>query len=195
MEAFIWSTPVKNQQEVLRRLKGKKRFGIVDLRKGYHQVKLTKRASILLAVVTHKGIVIPVTAPFGFHGLPAQFQYYISEIVLGELDGNGVEAFIDDLNINADSFEEFIQLLEEVFVRLDKYDLRVNGPKTHLNLPSCEYLGRWIDGEGRQHKETRLAGIAKLQTRHLWHLECNFPIGPFAWFVEWLLLIMDSPPL
>ena len=155
--------PVKNQQEVLRRLKGKKRFGIVDLRKGYHQVKLTKRASILLAVVTHKGIVIPVTAPFGFHGLPAQFQYYISEMVLGELDGNGVEAFIDDLNINADSFEEFIQLLEEVFVRLDKYDLRVNGPKTHLNLPSCEYLGRWIDGEGRQHKETRLAGIAKLQ--------------------------------
>ena len=59
-------------------------------------MKLTKslRASILLAVVTHKGIVIPVTAPFGFHGLPAQFQYYISEMVLGELDGNGVEAFI-----------------------------------------------------------------------------------------------------
>ena len=113
--------PMKNQQEVLRRLKGKKRFGIVDLRKGYHQVKLTKKASILLAVITHKGIVIPVTAPFGFHGLPAQFQYYISEVVLGELDGNGVEAFIDDLNINADSFEEFIQLLEEVFVRLDKY--------------------------------------------------------------------------
>ena len=64
----------------------------------------------MLAVITHKGIVIPVTAPFGFHGLPAQFQYYISEMVLGELDGNGVEAFIDDLNINADSFEEFIQL-------------------------------------------------------------------------------------
>ena len=72
--------PVKNQQDVMRRLKGKSRFGVVDLRKGYHQVKLTRRASIILAVVTHQGIVIPVTAPFGFHGLPAQFQYYVSEV-------------------------------------------------------------------------------------------------------------------
>ena len=45
--------PVKNQQDVLRRLKGKKRFGVVDLRKGYHQVKLTRRASVILAVITH----------------------------------------------------------------------------------------------------------------------------------------------
>ena len=155
--------PVKNQQDVLQRLKGKKRFGVVDLRKGYHQVKLTRRASVILAVITHHGIVIPVTAPFGFHGLPAQFQYYVSTAVLGELDGNGVEAFIDDLNINADGFEEFLRLLEQVFVRLDKWDLRVNGSKTELNLPSCIYLGRHIDGEGRQHKEDRLAGIAKIQ--------------------------------
>ena len=166
--------PVKNQQDVLRRLKGKKRFGVVDLRKGYHQVKLTRRASVILAVITHHGIVIPVTAPFGFHGLPAQFQYYVSTVVLGELDGNGVEAFIDDLNINADDFEEFLKLLEQVFVRLDKWDLRVNGSKTELNLPSCIYLGRHIDGEGRQHKEDRLAGIAKIQRPHDKHQTKSF---------------------
>ena len=132
---------MKNQQDVMRRLKGKSRFGVVDLRKGYHQVKLTRRASIILAVVTNQGIVIPVTAPFGFHGLPAQFQYYVSEVVLGELDGNGVGAFIDDLSINADTFEEFLYLLEQLFVKLDKWDLRINGSKTELNLPSCTYLG------------------------------------------------------
>ena len=140
--------PVKTQQDVLRRLKGKKRFGVVDLRKGYHQVKLTKRASVLLAVITHKGHVIPITAPFGFHGLPAQFQYCVLDVVLGELDGNGVEAFIDDLNINADSFEEFLNLLEQVFVKLDKWELRIKVSKTELNLPTCTYLGRHIDGEG-----------------------------------------------
>ena len=166
--------PVKNQHDVLQRLKGKKRFGVVDLRKGYHQVKLTKRASLILAVITHQGIVIPVTAPFGFHGLPAQFQYYVSELVLGELDGHGVEAFIDDLNINADTFEEFLELLEQVFVKLDKWDLRINGSKTELNLPSCIYLGRHIDGEGRQHKEDRLAGIEKIQRPYDKHQTKSF---------------------
>ena len=120
-------------------------------------MKLTKRASLILAVITHQGIVIPVTAPFGFHGLPAQFQYYVSKVVLGDLDTNGVEAFIDDLNINADTFEEFLDLLRQVFVKLDYWDLRINGSKTELNLPSCTYLGRHIDGEGRQHKELRPA--------------------------------------
>ena len=166
--------PVKNQHDVLQRLKGKKRFGVVDLRKGYHQVKLTRRASLILAVITHQGIVIPVTAPFGFHGLPAQFQYYVSELVLGELDGHGVEAFIDDLNINADTFEEFLELLEQVFVKLDKWDLRINGSKTELNLPSCIYLGRHIDGEGRQHKEDRLAGIEKIQRPYDKHQTKSF---------------------
>ena len=94
--------PVKNQKEVMARLRLKTRFATFDLRKGYHQCKLTDRAAKLLAVATQDGLVIPITAPFGFHGLPAQFQYYISKLVLKELDGNGIESFIDDLNVNAD---------------------------------------------------------------------------------------------
>ena len=93
--------PVKNPKEVMLRLKRKKRFATFDLRKGYHQCRLTKRAALLLAVATQDGLVIPITAPFGFHGLPAQFQFFISKEVLEELDGNGIESFIDDLNVNA----------------------------------------------------------------------------------------------
>ena len=155
--------PVKNQQAVLQRLKGKKRFCTFDLRKGFHQCRLTEFAAKLLAVITPDGLVIPITAPFGFHGLPAQFQYLVSKVVLEELDENGIESFIDDLNVNAHTFDEMYNLVEQLFVRLDKWDLRINGSKSVMNTDTCVYLGRYIDGEGRQHTESRLTGIAKMQ--------------------------------
>ena len=158
--------PVKNQKEVMARLRLKTRFATFDLRKGYHQCKLTDRAAKLLAVATQDGLVIPITAPFGFHGLPAQFQYYISKLVLKELDGNGIESFIDDLNVNANEFEELIRLIRELFTRLDEWDLRINGSKTVINVPSCTYLGHEVDGEGKRHTRKRMSGIQNMQRPH-----------------------------
>ena len=155
--------PVKNQKEVMARLRLKTRFATFDLRKGYHQCKLTDRAAKLLAVATQDGLVIPITAPFGFHGLPAQFQYYISKLVLKELDGNGIESFIDDLNANADNFEELFRLIRELFLRLDEWDLRINGPKTTINVPSCIYLGHEVDGDGKRHTQNRMTGIQNMR--------------------------------
>ena len=155
--------PVKNPKEVMLRLKRKKRFATFDLRKGYHQCRLTKRAALLLAVATQDGLVIPITAPFGFHGLPAQFQFFISKEVLEELDGNGIESFIDDLNVNAMDFEELFELIKILFQRLDKWDLRINGAKSVINVPSCIYLGHEVDGEGKQHTAKRVQGIQNMQ--------------------------------
>ena len=45
--------PVKNQAQVVSRLQGKRFFCTIDLRKGYHQIRLTDRAAKLLAVTTH----------------------------------------------------------------------------------------------------------------------------------------------
>ena len=145
------------------RLKRKKKFATFDLRKGYHQCRLTKRAALLLAVATQDGLVIPITAPFGFHGLPAQFQFFISKEVLDELDGNGIESFIDDLNVNAMDFEELFELIKILFQRLDKWDLRINGAKSVINVPSCIYLGHEVDGEGKQHTAKRVQGIQNMQ--------------------------------
>ena len=156
---------MKNPKEVMLRLKRKKRFATFDLRKGYHQCRLTKRAALLLAVATQDGLVIPITAPFGFHGLPAQFQFFISKEVLEELDGNGIESCIDDLNVDAmdPDFEELFELIKILFQRLDKWDLRINGAKSVINVPSCIYLGHEVDGEGKQHTAKWVQGIQNMQ--------------------------------
>ena len=49
---------------------------------------MAKLAPLRMAASTPDGIVIPVTAPFGFHGLPAQFQYLMTKHVFEGIEGN-----------------------------------------------------------------------------------------------------------
>ena len=64
-------SPVKNQQEVTARLAGSKVFSDLDAEKGFDQLRLTERAKLLLAIVTPHGQLVPETAGFGVHGVPA----------------------------------------------------------------------------------------------------------------------------
>ena len=158
--------PVKNAEQVLAKLRGMKIFHSLDLYKGYHQVKLTEFAQQLLAVVTEYGQYIPMTAPFGFHGLCSYFQWCMSEVVFEGLEGQGVETFIDDINAHGEDFEAAFEVLREVFVRLDYWNLRINGLKTILNDILCEFLGHVADGEGVKHTEKRISAVKKMVRPH-----------------------------
>ena len=159
--------PVKNQKETMQRLAGSNLFDNLDLYKGYNQLKLTKRAGLLMAASTPDGIVIPVTAPFGFHGLPAHFQYLMSKHVFEGIEGRGLETFIDDCNVHhnmkKDTISQRIARLREVFERADKWDLRFNGKKSTLNATQCQFLGHKVDGEGIQHLESRVQGLLDMK--------------------------------
>ena len=76
--------------------------------------------------------------PFGVRNGPAIFQRRISTEVLRELDGHGVESFIDDICVYSETFAEHLGLLRAVFERLRACDLVLNGPK-------CMLGGAWVD--------------------------------------------------
>ena len=155
--------PVKNQEEVTRRLAGSSYFSTGDMLKGFHQLRLTERASKLLAVITSVGMFLPVTCPFGYHALPSHFQFLLSNTVLGDLEGKGVESFVDDICCHGRTFEEMLSNLRKVFERLRKWNLRLNGKKTILGARECVFLGHRVDGEGHSHTEDRTAAVTRMQ--------------------------------
>jgi len=166
--------PVKDVQQTLEQCKGSKVWSKMDLRKGFHQLRLSKRTSELLTVVTLQGAYRPLTAPFGEKSIPAEFQWRMSHEVLAEgtgpkgevqdqLEGRGVLAFVDDMLAHSCSFAEHLQLLERLFIRLDMYQLRLNGAKCTFGRDETEFLGLRVNEDGYQHTHARKQAILDMQ--------------------------------
>ena len=155
--------PCKHVKKSIEQLKGSDFFGAMDMYKGYYQLKLDEETGELLSVVTPDGLFEPITAPFGPKQVPAAFQQRISQQVLPGLEGNGVVSYIDDLCIHGQSFEEFFETLTELFMRLEAFDLRLNGKKCTLGGPDVEFLGMLVDGKGVQHTDHRKEAVKNLE--------------------------------
>jgi hypothetical protein len=112
--------------------------------KGYFQVPLDEATQELLAVRSPLGLHRPTTLPFGPKGGPAEFQERVSRDVLQGLEGHGIESYLDDLGIHADTFEELLTLLRKLFERLRRFDLRLNGKKCQFGCSEMGFLGHYI---------------------------------------------------
>ena len=74
-----------------------------DLLKGFWQVPLTDRAKEISAFVTPYGLYQYKVMPFGMKNSPASFQRLINKVIA---DLEGCEAYIDDVIIYSDTWEE-----------------------------------------------------------------------------------------
>jgi hypothetical protein len=70
-----------------------------------------------------------------------KFQQLIESILSGVPD---VYPYIDDINIGADTPEELLSILREVFVRLRDANIHCNPKKTKLGFTYCNVLGRIV---------------------------------------------------
>ena len=94
----------------------------IALLKGYWCVPLTKRAREISAFVTPFGLYEYNVMAFGLKNAPTRFQRLINQIING-LDG--VEAYLDDLIVHSNSWEEHLRILQELFTRLAKAQMTV----------------------------------------------------------------------
>jgi hypothetical protein len=127
-----------------------------------------------VTVVTLQGAYRPLTAPFGEKSIPAEFQWRMSNEVLAEgtapkgevqdqLEGRGILTFVDDLCAHSGSFAEHMQLLERLFIRLDTYDLRLNGGKCAFGRDEAEFLGLSVTENGYEHTKARKQAILDMR--------------------------------
>jgi hypothetical protein len=58
------------------------------------------------------------------------------------------EVYMDDILIYGSTEEEFLHNLEQVFQRLQEFNLTVSPEKCHLALDKVEYVGLYLDASG-----------------------------------------------
>jgi len=94
-----------------------------DLLKGYWQVPLTNRAKEISAFVTPDGLYQYKVMPFGMQNAPATFQRLINHIIR---DVPGCEAYIDDVIIYSDCWEDHVKQIHAFFEYLNAANLTIN---------------------------------------------------------------------
>lgn len=119
-------------------LGGKNCFSIIDLKSGFHQVKMEPDSIKYTAFVTPFGQYEYVRMPFGLKNGPSVFQRWITTIFRDMVDMGEIVVYIDDILIATLTAEEHIRILKKLLDRIVQYGLEIK-------LSKCHFLQRQID--------------------------------------------------
>jgi hypothetical protein len=128
-------------------LAGAKVFSKVDLRSGYHQIKIRPEDVPKIAFSTRYGLYEYLVMSFGLTNAPAHFMYLMNSVFMPELD-KFVVVFIDDILIYYKSEEEHAQHLRVILQRLQDHQLYAKFSKCAFWLKEVPFLGHVISTEG-----------------------------------------------
>ncbi len=139
------SYPIPNLNDLLRKFGKKKYFSSLDLRHGYHHIRIRPGDEHKTAFITEDGLFVWQRMSFGYKNAPAHFQAVMQKILKDIPD---VMVYIDDVIIATESAERHYEILIEVFKRLRQYNLRLRADKCAFFRTKLEYLGHVVDSVG-----------------------------------------------
>lgn len=139
--------PLPIVDELLDELKGSQWFTKLDMRSGYHQVRMSPEDEHKTAFKTHHGHWEFKVMPFGLTNAPATFQQ-IMNTIFSPLLRKLVLVFVDDILVYSPTLEDHIQHLQQVFHILGEHQFLLKQSKCSFAKQSLEYLGHIISAGG-----------------------------------------------
>jgi len=111
--------------ELRDRIAGAKVFTKLDLKDGYHLIRMRKGDEHKTAFRTRYGQYEYKVMLFVLVNAPATFQAMMNKILTEFLD-HGVVVSLDDILIYSENMEDDIKLVQKVLYRLEQHDLAVS---------------------------------------------------------------------
>jgi hypothetical protein len=139
--------PLPRIEDLFDQLKGATVFSKIDLRSGYHQLKIRPSDVPKTAFVTRYGLYEFLVMSFGLTNAPAFFMNLMNKVFMEYLD-KFVVVFIDDVLIYSRSDEEHEEHLRKVLDRLREHQLYAKFSKCEFWLRKVDFLGHVISAEG-----------------------------------------------
>jgi hypothetical protein len=118
-------------------------FSKIDLRSGYHQIKIRASDIPKTAFSTRYGLYEFLVMSFGLTNAPAYFMYLMNSVFMPELD-KFVVVFIDDILVYSKNEEEHVRHLHVVLQRLREHRLYAKLSKCDFWLKEIKFLGHTI---------------------------------------------------
>ncbi|GJP47904.1 hypothetical protein CLOM_g7077 [Closterium sp. NIES-68] len=155
--------PIPRTDELIDNLRGARYFSKIDLRGGYHQIRVFADDCHKTAFRTRYGSYEYTVMPFGLTNAPSTFQLTMNGVFRDLLD-KCVIIYLDDILIYSKTWEQHLKDLEAVFQRLQQYRLITKGSKCEFLKQELEFLGHVISTEGISDIPEKTLGYSGMET-------------------------------
>ncbi|GJV89862.1 putative reverse transcriptase domain-containing protein [Tanacetum coccineum] len=172
--------PLPRIDDLFDQLQGSQFFSKIDLRFGYHQLRVHEDDIPKTAFRTRYGHFEFTVMPFGLTNAPAIFMDLMNRVCRPYLD-KFVIVFIDDILIYSKTQEEHVEHLRLVLELLKKEKLYAKFSKCEFWLREVQFLGHVINGNGIHVDPSKIEAVKnwkapRTPTETLKDKLCNAPV-------------------
>src|SRR3954467_4610666 len=139
--------PLPRINDLYDQLAGSTVFSKMDLRLGYHQIRIREEDIPKTAFTTRYGLYEYTVMSFGLTNVPATFSRLMNSIFMEYLD-KFVVVYLDDILIYSKNEEDHAKHLRLVWMKLREHRLYAKFSKCEFWLPEVTYLGHVISAKG-----------------------------------------------
>lgn len=155
--------PIPLLSETLSNLSKAKFYTKLDVRAAFNQLRIRHGDEWLTSFCTRYGQFEWLVMPFGLCNAPATWQAYINSLIREWLD-DFVTAYLDDILIYSNSYDEHVHHVQLVLERIKGAGLPLDVDKCHFIVQRVDYLGIILTPDGVEMDPKKLDTILQWPT-------------------------------
>ena len=176
------SEPMCNADDILAKLADDKIYSKFDLTKGFWQTKVAEDSRDYTAFVSILGCFRFVKTPFGLKNSGATFNRLMRKLLNGLPN---VDNFVDDVLAHTKTWQDHIDTLRQLFIRIRDAGLTVRPTKCFIGFRSLEFVGHRI-GEGKVEIEAEKVEKVRNAERPKTKKQLRSFLGLVSWFSSFI---------